>query len=217
MKRLGFLSAAKRFAILGFSLLPLLWTLQGFGQTDNRMVSGVKVDLTPLHVWYQKQEGDRPLKHWKRLRVETPKDDVATWRRIVCKNDDDETQDILVSNLPDTVLRFLEQTKSLVQQLNGIDADLKQLQDYVFNKEAGLSNYTSTVSTPEYMGYMADLDSHRTALRHKQDDRDALQGQLDKLAAQQAEELTIFAMFTGRTYSKLQVWDCGKPVASGNP
>jgi hypothetical protein len=216
MKLLGFLSTAKRLALAGLALLPLMLNLQGLGQTDIRLVNGVKVDLTGLHAWYQKQEGDRPLKHWKRLVVVAPKDDVANWKRVACKNDEDETLDILISNLPDSVLRFIEQTKALVQQLDGIDAELKKMQDYVSNKEAGLSNYTSTVSSPEYMRYMADLDSHRTAVQHKQDDRAAIQSQLDKLAAQQTDELTIFAMFTGRTYSKLQVWDCGRPVAAGN-
>src|SRR5580765_8502120 len=38
---------------------------------DIRIVSGIKVDLGPIHDWEKNPSGERPLKHWKKISFQT--------------------------------------------------------------------------------------------------------------------------------------------------
>lgn len=189
-------------------------------QSDIRIVSGVRVDLTPLHEWYLTNRfgtASRPLKHWKKLRVTTPKEWMAAWQRVVCMDEDRRTLDILVYNLPEGVLRFIEETKDLSKRIEDTQADVKRLEEYVSNKGANLRIAAGSLSDSDYAANLADLETAKANLRHRTDDLHELANQLSDMAERSAKELTIFAMFTGRMYSGLQVWDCGKSANQQSP
>src|SRR5204863_5808 len=100
-----------------FSCLVLVVTLHAaeikFGdditvrKSDLRLVGTTTVDLGPVHAWLQKNQGERPLKHWKRLQVFNIKGTVSTMAQCVVKTEDGKFDEILVKNLPAQVPEFM--------------------------------------------------------------------------------------------------------------
>ena len=67
---------------------------------DVRVVNGKTVDLSPVHAWYLKRDGERPMKHWKKLEVCQLKGPTAGWERCVLKDEEGGLVEVFVGNLP---------------------------------------------------------------------------------------------------------------------
>src|SRR5260370_5334029 len=76
--------------------------------SDIRTVSGIKVDLGPLHAWYRTKEGERPLKHWKRLTVLNVKGLQGSWDHIFVRTETGAVAELLAANLPKRVKEYIQ-------------------------------------------------------------------------------------------------------------
>src|ERR1043165_211497 len=76
-------------------------------QKDLRLVGTTTVDVGPVHVWLQSQQGERPLKHWKQLQVFSIKGTMSTMVQCVVKTEEGKFEEILIKNLPPQVPEFM--------------------------------------------------------------------------------------------------------------
>src|ERR1035441_2236347 len=91
---------------------------------DLRYVNGLQVDLTPIHNWMLNHQGDRPLKHWKQLQVYQIKEYLMGCEHCVVKTEDGGFLEILIRNVPDSVMIFLSRLKAQ-------EADIASLNDEI--------------------------------------------------------------------------------------
>ena len=185
---------------------------------DVRTVGGRSVDLQPIHDWKVDKKGERPLPHWKDVLVHEVLDRPGGWDR--CKVQiEGKYREILVANLPTSVRTFLQ---TFSQRLNAIEALRAQLAaDRVAAQEAGnrwlftTSGYASVRAGTSGV-YVDNEDTRLARMLELQRRVDTEAKQLAALEAEHAlavekagESLTVLAMFTGKSYAKLEVWDTG--------
>lgn len=185
---------------------------------DVRTVGGRSVDLQPIHDWKVDHKGDRPLPHWKDVLVHEVLDRPGGWDR--CKVQiEGKHRELLVANLPNSVRAFLQ---TFSQRLNAIEALRAQLAaDRVAAQEAANRWLFTTTGYASVRAGTSGVyvDNEDTRLAHMLELQRRVDMETKRLAALEAEHalavekagenLTILAMFTGKSYAKLEVWDTG--------
>jgi hypothetical protein len=185
---------------------------------DIRNVGGRSVDLQPIHDWKVDKRGERPFAHWKDVLVHEVLDKPGGWDR--CRVEiDGKHREILVANLPASIGTFLDAFARRLNTIKGLRAQLaadEQAAHDAANRwlftEEGFTTVKSGTSgfyvdnQDTRLSRMLELD-RRVDLERKQ--LAALEAEQAKAVRQSSEALTVLAMFTGRTYAKLEVWDTG--------
>lgn len=172
---------------------------------DVRIVNGIAVDLEPLHHWLAKQEGERPLKHWKVLQIKEVSDGPYYPKCRV--SGETEEMDIGINNLPPTTKAFFDSIKSQSEEIGRLSTEVKALDWEIQHADA--VNHDYNMSNP-YGPTLYVKETARQTLRDMRARLDELQSAHSAALASSADKTTIIAMFTGKTYAGLQVWDCGR-------
>lgn len=173
-----------------------------------RMVSGTAVDLTPVIRWHQTQatngrgaqSAERPMPHWKALIVRELKEHTSSWDRCTVLNEQGDAVDIYLANMQPEVrvpLAKLQQINLRIQELtNAIAGEQGRANSY--------ASHTSVAGQRLYAGAQGNANTMRMELSD-------LYGQRQTAAseASTARNRKVFAMFTGRKYAGLEIWDCG--------
>jgi hypothetical protein len=207
------------------SLLAILFSFASYTQEairpgdeinikkDVRIVSGVKIDLTPVHAWFRNRNGERPLKHWKQLQVfkieQAGPSDLCT-----VKTEDGGFTKMVILNLPANVKTYFGE----ISRKQAAIAQLKTQIDHdepIVNREDAVAP-TGASGDASYPGYVnsqrvqANLDM--VALNEKKQALAKLESELDVLK-NRTDLVTVFAMFSGRKYGDDPIWDCGVLVS----
>lgn len=182
----------------------LLGAASALGQMkDLRTVNNLPVDLTPLDQWLLNPDGERPLKHWKEIQILNFEGRVAVWPKVHLLADGKEME-VLLANA-DKAESFLTSITNATARIHATRHWIEQADSNLEHAEARaeLINTTTTASAYVPAEWYATVDDARRALQHMEAARDRLYAQVPKVT-------TDLAMFTGKTYGNLEVWDCGK-------
>lgn len=178
---------------------------------DVRIVNGVKVDLSPIVKWFETKEGDRPMKHWRRLQVLEVKGKVGVWMKCLVKTESGARVELFVANLPPEILAVFQkldgQYQEIVRLRVAVETDSQKL------REANARTPTGPVVSAEYVDtalsrrravdlWTSNLELDRTKLAKLEAEYHA---DLEKAG----EQTSVLAMATGKQYTKIDIWDCG--------
>jgi len=177
---------------------------------DLRFVSGKEVDLTPVHLWLRSRGGQRPMKHWRQIRVYQVHSPVGGLDHCVVKTEGLETE-LLIAHLPTEIKGLIDAVKAGQPAI----ANLRQQVDLAERrvKQDGAATPTGGGAIVKTKAVSRD----RAAVNQDSERLKRWRESLAKEEAQQsallkkAENSPVLAMFTGRTIESLQVWDCGAP------
>jgi len=203
----------KRAALAWVIVFGFFASLPGQEVHDFRVVNGVTVDLGPLHAWLAKskdeREGERPMKHWKELQI-LEVERTGGWFK--CKVEiEGLTLTNLVANLP-------AQVQAVIEKMNQTDARIELLRAQIARGEVVVRRADAVtphgaLGTAEYVDAVRNQRAQVNLAGAKLEEAKAT---LAKLEAERHEyissnlsETKVLAMFTGRKYGGLEIWDCG--------
>jgi hypothetical protein len=186
------------------NLLTMLLTIPlmalHLSASDVRIVGTVHVDIQPVHDWLENPTGDRPMAHWKEIKIIefTP---GAPWPTSKFTADG-KTKTAYLKNIPPVTIQYLN-------QINQLRAQIKNLKNQITNDRKQLHS-ADAVQAESGSQYDQNRDAFRARLHNNEIDLDSLNEKLEELDSQEKEKTSDFAMFTGQIYNKLEVWDCGQ-------
>jgi hypothetical protein len=176
-------------------------------------VNGKQVDLTPLNKWLKHPQGERPLKHWKKIIVEQDKGVVEGRPRYVIKTEDGDKLEVSLLNVPSPIHQFLDTMKAQAADLLAQESKIKETQTAIDRANA----VTPVDLTTDGSGYIAiqqrqnQINMLQQQVNEAKARYDALEREWEAKVMASEKELTTVAMNTGMMYAKTPIWDCGKP------
>ena len=173
---------------------------------DLRYVNDKAVDLSPLNAWLKQRKGERPLKHWKEIRVVSisavqpfPKCSVTV---------EGETKTVFLRNLPPPTLAAVAEVAALDQQVQQLSDSVAAERVRVDKLKAEAHAHGHSRRVTRALNQQAKVASTDLSASSKQ--LDALRTKL-KSAKEREQKLALeLAMNTGQKYAGLEVWDCGR-------
>jgi hypothetical protein len=185
---------------------------------DIRLVNGIKVNLGPVHDWLITHKGERPMAHWKQIRIQEMAENMGGWQRCLVKIEDQPMTYILIGNIADYVRKAFA---SIADKETAMDSARAQVEQDKRSLEIARQRYRQgTGGLVTVSGSRVDSDATREndlyeARRKLDRDSVAVEDRSrEYLEAFQtiASETTVLGMFSGRDYAKLKIWDCGFKV-----
>jgi sulfite reductase alpha subunit-like flavoprotein len=176
-----------------------------------RIVNSIRVDVAPVRIWLQEGEGERPMKHWRQLQVVSLKGPVSTMHQCIVKTEEGKLIEVLVKNLPQSVSEFLA-------DFNNHDQAIARLQTEISDQEASLRREeavhpTGVMISGTYVEIFTReatrLNRMTNALQEKRELLAKLTAERETMRSGTTEATSILAMYTGRSFINLPVWDCG--------
>jgi hypothetical protein len=188
-------------------------------QQDVRLVGGKEVDLASVHQWLAHPVGERPLKHWKRLQILEVKGNLAGYTRCVVKTEENVKTEFLMANLPPGPAAYLQsarqQSAAILALRAQVEADQKAIDgrlDWYLRNPPTWSSVTSggttVADTPR--GRTQDYVSATRKLEEDQKNLRLLELKHQELLDKGAAQTSVLAMFTGQSYARTQIWECGR-------
>jgi len=179
---------------------------------DNwRQVNGVKVNLTPLDDWIAKPDGERPLKHWKQVEILELKEVMGSWQKCAVKIEAEGAKEILIVGLPYQTTEFLKKQKQKADAIASLKAQIQS------DESAAKKIKTATrrgMRTGWAASHSYDKEMAVEEIQRKKASLAELQSEPKSAQKQAKAPNTVLAMFSGKTYSGLSIWDCGVPVGT---
>jgi hypothetical protein len=158
---------------------------------EMRSVNGKEVDLQPLIDWAADKKGERPLKHWKLVKIVENKGQSAF--QIVSATIEGAKTEIALKNCPPEVLGLLAQKKDLETRLAAVKQDHQAAA-----QEATGAHKRRDVKQQAKRTEASDSEEEKNINKEI--------GEVDKKIK---EQKGVYAMNTGATYNGLPVWDTG--------
>jgi hypothetical protein len=155
-----------------------------------RTVNGKEVDLQPLIDWSAHKKGERPLKHWKMVRILENKGQTAY--QVVMADIEGTQMQIALKNCPGAVLPLLSQKQALEAQLASVKQD----------HQAAAQDASNTRKRKEVK------QAKRTEASDEEMEKN-IKKELADLDEKIKHQNGVYAMNTGATFNSLQVWDTG--------
>jgi hypothetical protein len=187
--------------------------------SDIRIVNGSSVDVSPVHQWFLDKKGERPLKHWKQVQIVSMSGVMVGAERCLVKTEAGAPSEILIEHLPHDAGSHFKTLNVLLADIGKMTREIESDAREVSRTEiAGYSNLdigdTVSVTASSNGGTTIDTTDERwrrfRALRAGLETKKAkLKSLLDRHDEELKRQINVLAMFTGRTYAKLAVWDCG--------
>ena len=171
---------------------------------DFRSVNGIKVNLTPVHDWLKTHKGERPLPHWKQIRIKEMINVGGFYKCMVSIEDESQTS-VIMSNMPDSVKKAFAGIAEKQSALESARAQVEQDKQNVESARRQFRQNFDSVREGELRDAQARLDRNSRLLEERSQE-------YDKALQSIASETTVLAMFSGKEYAKLQIWDCGLKV-----
>jgi hypothetical protein len=187
---------------------------------DLRTVNDRQVDLAPVHKWLADHKGERPLPHWKQIQILSVQMGVGSWEKCKIKTEAGATIELYVANVPPAIKQFLasfaEDSRSIAALQAQIAQD-EQRRDALWNRYVYTDSSVVSVTGGSRVPVVDDETTrHNQALAVDQ----RLRVERQQLAAMEAsyeskvsgakDQITTLAMFSGRKYSNVEIWDCGR-------
>lgn len=179
--------------------------------SDTRLVNGKSVDLMPLHNWYSKPEGERPLKHWKKLQLITPKGQFAGKEKCVFKLEQGGMTEVLMTHLPSRLTQYVQTFKAQEAEIARLSAEIES--DMAEWRRQNAVAPTGAYGSAQYVdGAMAlrnQANLYGVTITEKKERLERLKAEHETWLINSAKNLTLFAMYTGQKYAGFEIWDCG--------
>jgi hypothetical protein len=182
---------------------------------DLRTVNGITVDLGPVRAWFAKDKdtrGERPMKHWKQLRVTEAKEQMGTWTKCAVMTEDGLKVELLIGNLPPEVKAFFQtmdqQYQAIVRWRGIIESDtrkIRQLDGSIPTLAGGDPRWVDAV-----MAQRSQLEAWKAKVGTAKEELAKSEAAYDDALSRAAEKITVLAMVTGRKYANIDIWDCGQ-------
>jgi hypothetical protein len=180
---------------------------------DIRVVSGIKVDLGPIHDWEKNPTGDRPLKHWKKISFQSVGPLMAAQSTCRIKIEGAGEITAVVKNVPQPITtayanaqKLSDERQKLTEQLTLASRNgLQTIQVAQTNAQYGIQD-------PAQAQQAAAVSSN---LQNRQADLQRLEQSANEAANYFASISTEYAMFTGQKARDLEIWDCGIKLGGG--
>jgi hypothetical protein len=179
-------------------LVPLLALTAN--AADVRIVNNVRVDLQPVHNWMKNHKGERPMKHWKQIKI-TSFTPGGPWPTCVMSIDGGGDKTVYLKNIPIVAIQYLNQRAYLESQIKTLSEQIAIDTKRLRSANAVQAEYGSE--------YDQNRDIFRANLQNRRDDLDELRDKLSELTAHEDKSLSDLAMFSGQVYNSMEVWDCG--------
>lgn len=200
-------------------LVPLLLSgaaAHGQEAHDYRIVNGITIDLQPVHSWFAKdkrdRQGERPIKHWKQLQITELKEQIGSWTKCLVKTEENSNIELMILNLPAEVKTFFQsmsqQYQAIVKWRAAIESDkrkIRQLDAVIPVAAGGDPAYVNTV-----MAQRSQLETWKANLETVKEELAKGEALYNQALSEASDKLTVFAMFSGRKYLNLEIWDCGQ-------
>lgn len=156
-----------------------------------RHVNGKEVDLQPLIDWATDKKGERPLKHWKLIKIIENKGQSAF--QLVEADIEGARIQIALRNCPTEILQLLAQKKDLEVRLASVKQDYQAAA-----QDASGPHKRKDVKQQAKRTEAADTEAEKS-----------IKKELDELEQKIKQQKGVYAMATGATYMGLPVWDTG--------
>jgi len=176
-------------SLLLLTIISLLLTHVNTSATEMRKVGSTEVDLQPLIDWTAKKKGERPLKHWKLVKVQELKRQLPS-PVLLCDIEGAKTE-IILRNCPKELTELLRRKSELDTKLAAARRD--------------------EGAAAEDLNEAHNKRQTRQAKRANTAARDAgkvVQKDLTEVEKKIKQQST-YAMATGQTFEGLPVWDTG--------
>jgi hypothetical protein len=177
-----------------------------------RVVNGIAVDVAPVRKWLVDRQGDRPMKHWKVLNVDRLEKMTGAWDQCVVRNESGQNVTVLIASLPPALKPTLETCAKLQNEITRLSTYHAKA-----SKEVAVANAVTPVGAAGTAAYVDAVMNQRAqvnlaSLRVEElgDYIVALKERLEQEKEKSKELRVLLAMFTGKKYAGLEIWDCGK-------
>ena len=163
-----------------------------------RIVGGKRVDVEPVIEWLAHPKGERPLPHWKQIKVTECLGMIGQQTKCTVTVDG-KSKTILLANLKPEIVKHFARLEYLKTYIPTETERLKQ-------EELRLDQ--SHAATPAGKRQRARAKQDSTTLKHE---KAALEERIkeSKQLAGEVKNASDLAMSTGVNYAGLEVWDCG--------
>lgn len=185
--------------------------LSAGAEQDLRKVNGVTVDLAPLNTWLAHPEGERPLKHWKQVTVQSV---TPAFGHYFCMIEGDGVPGaIYLPRLPKDVLAHFQQVDRLQAEMTSLRQHLEALRSDINHAQAAVADYNSRNLFNPDAPYAFVKETAKLSLQESQARLEEVSKEWVTLSG---IKFKILAMFTGRTLpfpkapaKRAEVWDTG--------
>ena len=197
--------------------LVALLTAATLQATDIRTISGIKVDLQPIHDWSASTKtNSRPMAHWKYVTLSAVVKSYGTTMFQVEATVEGERQSIILKHPPEDLYKKLVKRNELLQReqrgsnytANAVrNAQVAESQASITWVVVGDSSYVNAVAADEANKKRIAANSAAHAGKAI-DDLEALRSEISTLT-KEINETTFLAMSMNSEYAGKPVWDTG--------
>jgi len=174
---------------------------------DIRVVSGIKVDLGPIHDWEKNPTGDRPLKHWKKIGLQSVGPMMAGQSTCRIKIEGGGEITAVIKNVPQQITTAYANAQKLNDERQKLTEQLTQAsRNGLQTIQIAQTNAQNGILDPNQAQQAAAVSSN---LQNRQSDLQRLEQSANEAATYFASISTEYAMFTGQKARELEIWDCG--------
>jgi uncharacterized protein YdcH (DUF465 family) len=168
---------------------------------DFRTVSGIKVNLGPVHDWLKTRKGERPLPHWKEIRIKEIIN-VGGFYKCTVSIEGEPEKSIIMSNLPEPVKKAFA---GIAEKRNALDSARAQAEQDKQNVDAARERFLQNFDSVRE----AELNDARARSERSSNLLQERSRAYDEAFQTIAADTTVLAMNSGKEYAKMQIWDCG--------
>lgn len=176
---------------------------------DTRFVSGMQVDLQPIHDWVENKEGARPLPHWKETNLKSVDGMVATYTKATVEFGGKKMQ-VLLLNSPKDIEAMLAKRQKLSTEVALEQQTLTRERERVERLDA--ITPTSASGDPGYvesvMAQRRKVNEDAVKLKHNTERLEEKVKELSTLE-EKISAFSDYAMLTGKTYGGFPFLDFG--------
>jgi hypothetical protein len=181
---------------------------------DIRIVSGIKVDLGPIHDWEKNLTGERPLKHWKKISFQSVGPLMAGQSTCHIKIEGGGEITAVVKNVPQPITTAYANAQKLNDERQKLTEQLTQAsRNGLQTILVAQTNSQNGIQDPAQAQQAANVSSN---LQNRHTDLQRLEQSANEAANYFASISTEYAMFTGQKARDVEIWDCGIKVGGGS-
>jgi acyl-CoA reductase-like NAD-dependent aldehyde dehydrogenase len=141
------------------------------------------------------------MKHWKVLHVDAYKKTISSWDQFMVKLEDGLTMEMLIDHLEPSIKTPFANLNQILTSLASLRVQLRTDEQQL----AAWANRSAIAVKRQHEALARQIAEERRELAKLEADHQTTEAQC---AA--ARRVPFLAMFTGRNYASLPVWDCGQ-------
>jgi len=179
---------------------------------DVRVIGFSRVNLNPVRLWFQRgQQGERPLKAWKRFHVIQLQSNAAGLQYCAAKNEAGEAEIILVSHFPFKIQNYVMAVNKLNADIAAtttrVDAEEKRVREADAVAPIAVRGPLQYVN--EQMDFRAEVNLAAAKLTEEKKRLAQMKGDLAEYIRRAEDFTALYVMPTGKKWSGDEIWEHG--------